>query len=86
MKNKKIIIAGGTGFIGQEICNYFGNENKIVILTRQLPDQKTNAFGENSVKDEVLENITYLKWDGSTLSDWAVALEGAQIINMVMLQ
>ena len=49
MKTKKIIIAGGTGFIGQKITNYFGTDNDIVILTRQVENQKTNAFGENSM-------------------------------------
>ena len=29
MKNKKIILAGGTGFMGQEMTKYFGKENKM---------------------------------------------------------
>ncbi len=36
MKNKKIIIAGGTGFIGQALAARWGKENHVVILTRQL--------------------------------------------------
>ncbi|MEP7255610.1 MAG: TIGR01777 family oxidoreductase [Ferruginibacter sp.] len=80
MKNKKIIIAGGTGFIGQEICNYFGKENEIVILTRQLKDQKTNAFGEKSIRTEIAKNIQYIKWDGSTLGDWTTAFENADLV------
>jgi NAD dependent epimerase/dehydratase family enzyme len=35
MKHKKIIIAGGTGFIGQGIIKYFGRDNEMVVLTRQ---------------------------------------------------
>lgn len=80
MNNKKIIIAGGTGFIGQGICNYFGVDNQIVILTRQLPDQKTNAFGENVINKEIAKNIRYVKWDGVGLSDWANEINGADII------
>lgn len=80
MNNKKIIIAGGTGFIGQSICNYFGNSNEIVILTRQLPDQKTNAFGENVISKEIAKNIRYVKWDGVSLDDWANEIDGAEII------
>ena len=53
MKNKKIILAGGTGFIGQEICNFFGRDNTIIILTRQLPKQQTNAFGENNISKAI---------------------------------
>lgn len=80
MNNKKIIIAGGTGFIGQSICNYFGNSNEIVILTRQLPDQKTNAFGENVISREIAKNIRYIKWDGVSLGDWANEINSAEII------
>lgn len=80
MKNKKIIIAGGTGFIGQEITNYFGADNDIVILTRQLENQKTNAFGENSIIPSALQNTRFVKWDGKTLSDWTKELEGAELV------
>lgn len=80
MKNTKIIIAGGTGFIGQELCNYFGNENEIIILTRRLLDQKTNAFGENHVVQQVFKNISYVEWDGATLGEWAATVEGADMI------
>lgn len=80
MKNKKIIIAGGTGFIGQELTNYFGTENEIVILTRQLQHQKTNAFGENSVKTAALKNTRFVKWDAATVGDWAAELNGAAML------
>ena len=80
MLNKKIIIAGGTGFIGQGICNYFGTNNEIVILTRQLPDQKTNAFGENMIHTEVAKNIRYVKWDGICIGAWAEEINKADLI------
>lgn len=79
MRNKKIIIAGGTGFIGQEICNYFGYENEIIILTRQVHD-KTNTFGEFSIKEDVIKNIRFVKWDGVTISDWAKEIEHADLV------
>ena len=80
MKNKKIIIAGGTGFIGQELTSYFGTENEIVILSRQLPHQKTNAFGENNVNAAALKNTRVVQWDGATLGHWPTELEGAGIV------
>jgi uncharacterized protein len=80
MKHKKIVIAGGTGFIGQELTNYFGRENEIVILTRELQHQKTNAFGENSVAPGVLKNTRYVKWDGKTLGEWVNELNGAAVL------
>ena len=36
MKNKKIVIAGGTGFIGQALAARWGKENRVVILGRYL--------------------------------------------------
>lgn len=36
MKDKKIIIAGGTGFIGQALAARWGKDNHVVILGRRL--------------------------------------------------
>ena len=80
MKNNKIILAGGTGFIGQELINYFGNDNEVVILTRQLPHQKTNAFGENNMQETALKNTKFVQWDGITAGNWVKELEGADLI------
>jgi len=80
MKNKKIIIAGGSGFIGQEICNYFGAENEIVILERQTNETSGNAFGANNVNKEVSKNIRYVKWDGKTIVGWGHEINGAELV------
>ncbi len=83
MQNKKIIIAGGTGFIGQEICNFFAAQNQLVILTRQLPNQQSNAFGENNLNAEVIKNIRYVNWDGKNMGAWATEFEeAAMVINL----
>jgi uncharacterized protein (TIGR01777 family) len=80
MKNKKIIIAGGTGFIGQELCNFFGAENEIVVLGRQLPRQLSNAFNENNIEKELADKIRFVKWDGINTGDWAKEIDGADIV------
>ncbi len=80
MKHKNIILAGGSGFIGQEICNWFGRNNSIVILTRQLPEQQTNTFGENNIAKEVMENIRYVKWDGIHAGSWMKEFDHADIV------
>lgn len=67
---KKIIIPGGSGFLGQHLANYFAkNGFEIVILSRsEKPSQG---------------NIHYKKWDGKTLGDWAMSFENAfAVINM----
>lgn len=80
MKNKKIILAGGSGFIGQALSNWFGADNEIVVLTRQLPDAKTNAFGLKNIKAAIQDKIRYVKWDGKHQGDWAKELNGADLV------
>jgi hypothetical protein len=69
--NETIVIAGGTGFMGQSLAYYFQQETdyNIVILSRQ---------------ERPIENgITYLAWDGKTVGEWKEALEGAlMLINL----
>ncbi|WP_396166303.1 TIGR01777 family oxidoreductase [Flavobacterium sp.] len=63
----KLIIAAGTGFLGQVLANYFKDKfQEIVILTR----------GKSEIKD----GIRYVKWDGKTLSDWKNELENSNVL------
>ncbi|HEY5771876.1 MAG TPA: NAD-dependent epimerase/dehydratase family protein, partial [Chitinophagaceae bacterium] len=79
MKNKKIILAGGTGFMGQEMTKYFGKENKIIILTRQV-SEKTNRNDYDSLSASDLKNVSYIKWDGKTVSEWANEMNEADLV------
>ncbi len=66
---EKIIIAGGSGFIGQELANYFKNKFHVIVLTRG------NSKTENG--------ITFINWDAKNLANWAVELEDAEaLINL----
>lgn len=80
MKNKTIIVPGGSGFIGQAICNYFGEHNKIIILGRQLNNQQTNANGEHSINNKVVPNIQYVQWDAKNFGEWASVFNNADIV------
>ena len=80
MKNKKIIIAGGAGFIGEEMIKYFGKENQIVILTRNVSNQKNNRNNYSVISKEDKLNMQYLQWDGKTLGEWSKSFESADII------
>jgi uncharacterized protein len=80
MKHKKIILAGGTGFIGQEMIRYFGKENEIVVLTRQLSNAANNRNQYSSLSLKDLEQVRYVKWDGQHPGDWAGELNNADII------
>ena len=81
MKDRKIIIAGGTGFIGEEMTKYFGKDNDIVILSRQLNNTFTNRHQQHTVTHDDLHRTRYVKWDGQTTTgDWVNELENADLI------
>lgn len=66
MKNK-LIIAAGTGFLGQVILNHFKDKfEEIIILTRGKP--KTTS------------NVKYINWDTKTLSGWKNELENCDVL------
>lgn len=67
---KRIVIAGGSGFLGRALAKHFrAAGNDVVILTR-TPKRATNGVRE-------------VGWDGETLGDWTRELEGAAtLINL----
>ncbi len=67
---KKIVLAGGTGFIGRGIIRHFGlADYEYVILTRN-PKQRTDGVKE-------------VLWDARTLGAWTAELENAEaLINL----
>lgn len=81
MTNKKIIIAGGTGFIGQAIARCFGKENHIVVLSRQSNNGNNTAHNHELVKATKGYNITYWRWDGEHVEKhWAREIDGCDLV------
>lgn len=80
MNNKKIIIAGGTGFIGQAVARYFGTGNEVVILTRKQKNVYNNAHRVNLLKENTALNIRLVEWDGIRTGAWVRELEGAHLL------
>lgn len=67
MKSNKLIIAAGTGFLGQVLTNHFRDKfEEIIILTR----------GESKIKD----TIKYVNWDAKSFSGWEKELENATVL------
>ncbi|WP_433833845.1 TIGR01777 family oxidoreductase [Flavobacterium anhuiense] len=63
----KLIIAAGTGFLGQVLVNHFRNKfDEIVILTR----------GKSKTED----GIKYVNWNAKTFSGWEKELENASVL------
>lgn len=67
---KKLIIAAGTGFLGQVLVNHFKDQfDEIVILTRG--------------NSKTIDGIKYVNWNARTFSGWEKELENAAVlINM----
>jgi len=64
---KKIIIAAGTGFLGNALINHFKDSvADIVVLTR----------GKAATKN----NVRYITWDAKTMTGWEHELEGADVL------
>jgi uncharacterized protein len=63
----KLIIAAGTGFLGQVLVNHFKNKfDEIVILTRG--------------KSQAIDGIKYVNWNAKTFSGWEKQLENATVL------
>ncbi|HYF33113.1 MAG TPA: DUF1731 domain-containing protein [Chitinophagaceae bacterium] len=81
MNNKKIILAGGTGYIGQALAEYFGKENYIIILGRNVTDHENNAYSDSLLQSGNDHRIEYVQWDAkSVAASWQQHIERADII------
>lgn len=63
----KLIIAAGTGFLGQVLVNHFKDKfDEIVILTRG--------------KSKTIDRIKYVNWNAKTFTGWENELENATVL------
>lgn len=78
MKNKKIIIAGGSGFIGGALTKAFAGDNEVVILGRQT-GSKNNSYERKSPDNK--SNVRFVRWNGKDVeNDWAKEIDGADLV------
>src|SRR5215813_1016425 len=70
MNDKRVILAGGSGFLGKLLSNYLTERGyEVTVLTRH---PKQNG-----------DNVKEIHWDGCTLGPWAEHLNGARaVINL----
>lgn len=67
MKYNKVILAGGSGYIGMVLAHHFSKlASEVIIFTR-------NPLPQNG-------NITMVYWNGRTLGDWAVHLDDSDVL------
>lgn len=71
MDSKRIVIAGGSGFIGSTLAAHFSALGFSVAVLTRTPRQRTDSVQE-------------IEWDGVHLGAWIAHLEGAAaLINLV---
>lgn len=80
MKNKKIVVAGGTGFIGRELTKYFSPENEVVILTRKIKNTKNNSFKNFSLRNTTSQNVKLIEWNGKDIDSWSKEIDGCDLV------
>ncbi|MGX1929878.1 TIGR01777 family oxidoreductase [Flagellimonas sp. 2504JD4-2] len=64
---QKIIIAGGTGFLGNILIKNLKSYAKDIVVLSRKPQRS-------------YENIRFIKWDGNTLSSWSVEIDGCDVL------
>ena len=70
----KIVVSGGTGFIGKPLCRSLSaSGHDVILLTRQSNVQLTSTG----------THVRVVHWDGMTRGPWEYALNGADaVINL----
>jgi len=69
MNKKRVVLAGGSGFLGQALAKELLRRNyEVVVLTRALRER----YEEFEVKE--------VEWDGENVGDWINCLDGAETV------
>ena len=67
----KIVVSGGTGFIGKPLCRSLSaSGHDVILLTRQSNVQLTSTG----------THVRVVHWDGMTRGPWEYALNGADAV------
>ncbi len=67
MNTNKIILAGGSGFLGGALAKHFGALGREVVILTRTPKPRPDSARE-------------VAWDTKSLGDWARELEGATAV------
>lgn len=68
MNQKRIVLAGGSGFIGQTLARELLRQNwEVVVLTRNLREREDDGIHE-------------VEWDGENVGEWIQCLDGAEAV------
>ncbi|HTA95714.1 MAG TPA: TIGR01777 family oxidoreductase, partial [Verrucomicrobiae bacterium] len=65
--SRRIILAGGSGFLGQALAKRFLQQNYEVIVLTRSPRARNDAAKE-------------IAWDAKSLGDWTKSVDGAEVV------
>ena len=69
MNKKRVVLAGGSGFLGQALARELVRRNyEVVVLTRALRELDED------------EQVKEVEWDGENVGDWISCLDGAETV------
>ncbi len=67
MDIRRIVLPGGSGFLGESASKYFKNKGyEIIILTRGKSEEKNN--------------VKYINWDGKNFGEWTEYINGSDAV------
>ena len=70
----KIVVTGGTGFVGRALLARLAQENHDVVVLTRSPE---------NLAQELPGRVTAVRWDGKTAGPWAAHVDGARaVINL----
>ncbi len=76
LDSNRVIIAGGSGFVGSALAKVLVAKGYQVIVLSRSADRHNALIG-------AADHIGFVQWDGKTPGDWAHHLEGARaVINL----
>ena len=65
--SKKIVIAGGSGFMGKAISqHYISKDYQVVVFTRAAAKKE--------------KGVEFVQWDGRQIGDWLKHINGADLL------
>ena len=67
----KLVIAGGTGLIGNELAKELEQEGHRAVVLSRSPERYENEFGDN---------VTLAAWDGRNPGGWVAHIEDADAV------
>jgi uncharacterized protein len=65
--SKRIVLAGGSGFLGKSLAEKFLQQNYEVIILTRLPRARNDAAKE-------------IAWDAKSIGDWTKWIDGAEVV------